>query len=417
MKPKAASRPWHAGDRIGGRRTSRDGRAIAVPGAIPVMVAAAAEEAEEPIPDLGQTALGRNVRVTVRTQGPVSGVIGIDPLNVTLLDILDGWGDLSPEDMKRLELFRPERLAAAVAAVQLPKSTSGEAKARLSQLRQYSADVERKSLAAQAAAAAVALPAAVPDEVAAPVISVTAGPVAIPVAGDAITVVPTGDRTTVSAAPAAVAGAAAATRRSDLRQIPFADHPVKQETSFRELPAPTYQEVEVQVRGEMIHEAPAEVSPNDDEGGAEQLHVYPPLAAVPATDMAQRDAPRTSAPLTSVDTFFWDDPPTDSLSRLSIKVETAEQLLALPPEERADMAAFLAPAELAATFRATEDPELKKAVIDTLEHIGSPASLNALGNCFEDNSCDIQLYALQAADRLLGVTSGPQKLARSCRDR
>ena len=55
------------------------------------------------------------------------------------------------------------------------------------------------------------------------------------------------------------------------------------------------------------------------------------------------------------------------------------------------MTAFLGPSELAATFRATEDPELKKAVIDTLEHIGSPASLNALGNCFEDADSDIQV--------------------------
>jgi hypothetical protein len=121
--------------------------------------------------------------------------------------------------------------------------------------------------------------------------------------------------------------------------------------------------------------------------------------------MAESSAPPTRAPLTSVDTFFWDDPPADPdpLSRLSVKVETAEQLLALPPQERVDMAAFLGPSELAATFRATKDPDLKKAVIDTLEHIGSPASLNALGNCFGDEDCDIQLYALEAADRLLGV--------------
>ena len=92
-----------------------------------------------------------------------------------------------------------------------------------------------------------------------------------------------------------------------------------------------------------------------------------------------------------------------ALSRLSVKVETAEQLLALPTTERVDMAAFLPPAELVATFRATQDPDLKKAVIDTLEHIGSPSSLNALGNCFEDADSDIQIYALAAADRLLGV--------------
>ena len=100
---------------------------------------------------------------------------------------------------------------------------------------------------------------------------------------------------------------------------------------------------------------------------------------------------------------LWDEPPADALSRLSVKVETAEQLLALPREERIDMTAFLEPSELTATFRATKDPELKKAVIDTLEHIGSPASLTALGYCFDDPDGDVQRYALEAADRLLGV--------------
>jgi len=413
-----------------------DASMASAPEVLPVMAVAAAEAAS-PIPDLdlAQLATGRNIRVTVRAQGPVSGAAGNDPLNAALLDILGGWGDLSPEDMKRLELFRPERLAAAAAAIQLPKSKSGEAKARLSQLRQYSADLERRSLAAQAAAP---VPQAVPE--AAVAAAWTAGaPEAAPVAAQAATVVPppTADRAAAAALPstgitaglaaaialgaarrttpesltessaetgletaAAVAGTAAVTQRSGVNELAsfWADPRPLWETdtqvSFQELPAPTYQEVEAR--------------PNGDGNEAERKELYPPLTAVPMTDASetsepQTSAPRTGPPLTSVDTFFWDDPPADSLSRLSVKVETAEQLLALPPQERVDMTAFLGPSELAATFRATEDPELKMAVIDTLEHIGSPASLNALGNCFEDNSCDIQLYALEAADRLLGV--------------
>jgi hypothetical protein len=407
------------------------------PATLPVTAVAAVGQSAALIPDLGQLASGRDIRVTVRTQRPVSGVVGNDPLNAALLDILGGWGDLSPEDMKRLELFRPERLAAAVAAVQLPKSNSGEAKARLSQMRQYSADLERKSLAAQAAAAAAAQPAAqpLPEAATARVISIPA----TPVVAATVAAAPAGDRAAVAAVPsvgvtaglaaavvlgatrrttpessvefsaetgpetgAAVAGAAAVTRRSGIDELAsfWAEPRPLWETdtkvSFQELPAPNYQEVEV--GRENLPEVTTEARPSGNGGGAEQKDAYPPLTAVPPTD-----APRTSAPLTSVDTFFWDDPPADPLSRLSVKVETAEQLLALPPQERADMAAFLEPAELAATFRATEDPELKKAVIDTLEHIGNPSSLNALGNCFEDNDCGIQLYALEAADRLLGV--------------
>jgi hypothetical protein len=410
------------------------------PEVLPAMAVVAPPEEIPPIPDLGRLATGANIRVTVRAKGPVSAVTGNDPLNAALLDILGGWGDLSPEDVKRLELFRPERLAAAVAAIQLPKSKSGEAKARLSQLRQYSADLERRSTATQAAvsvppaisavaAAAAMAPAAAPTA-AAP----DAAPVATPPTADtAAATFPSMDataglataialgaarRTTPESydkssaessaatgleATAMVAGTAAVADRSDVDELAsfWADpRPVWEtdtQVSLHELPAPTYEEVEV----------------GSDGDGAEIRELYPPLTAVPSADVAlagepeagepEAGEPRTHAPLTSVDTFFWDDPPAGSLSRLSVKVETAEQLLALPPEERVEMTAFLGPAELVATFRATNDPDLKKAVIDTLEHISSPASLNALGNCFGDSDSDIQLYALEAADRLLGV--------------
>ena len=73
-------------------------------------------------------------------------------MNAALLDILNGWGDLSPEDLKRLELYRPERLATALAVIELPKSKSSEAKARLSQMRQYAADLEQRALDAKVAA-------------------------------------------------------------------------------------------------------------------------------------------------------------------------------------------------------------------------------------------------------------------------
>ena len=401
------------------------------PEVLPVTSLAAVAAAEEapPIPDLAQLATGPNIRVTVRAKGPVSGVAGNDPLNAALLDILGGWGDLSPEDLKRLELFRPERLAAAVAAIQLPKSKSGEAKARLGQLRQHSADLERRSATAQAASVPQAVPAPAAAAAIAPAtaraagapeattaaappafssMGATAGLAAAVALGAARRTTPESyDKSSAQSSAetepqtaAVVAGAAAVTRPSSVNELAsfWADPRPLWETdaqvSLQELPAPTYEEVEIK--------------PNGNGDDAERKEVYPPLTAVPSADVAHTSEPlasesRTYAPLTSVDTFFWDDPPTDSLSRLSVKVETAEQLLALPPQERVDMTAFLGPSELAATFRATSDPELKKAVIDTLEHIGSPASLNALGNCFGDNDCDIQLYALEAADRLLGV--------------
>ena len=171
----------------------------------------------------------------------------------------------------------------------------------------------------------------------------------------------------------------------------------EQDSHFEELPAPSYEEIEV--RHEIKPEAASEITVGEDGGWIEHRPEpeMPKLAAPLVTAAASASA------RPSMDSFFLDDTPLILCPALSIKVETAEELLALPPEERADMTAFLGPSELAATFRATEDPHLKKAVIDTLEHIGSPASLNALGNCFEDDDCDVQRYALEAADRLLGV--------------
>jgi HEAT repeat protein len=54
-------------------------------------------------------------------------------------------------------------------------------------------------------------------------------------------------------------------------------------------------------------------------------------------------------------------------------------------------------------FRVAQDPNLKRTVIDTLEHIGSPAALEVLRQCLDDPDPEIQIHALDAADRLLGV--------------
>ena len=365
------------------------------------------EQAADPIPDLRQVASGKNARITVRTQGPVSGVGGSDPLTVALLAILGGWGDLTPEDIKRLELFRPEKLAAALATVQLPKSKSGEAKARLGQLRQYSADLEGRSLAAETAAAAAARAAAEPIPSAAVATPIVAPPRAETLAQAAVAAVALGaetetepetaavmDETTPMAAEAAVAATEAATVTpheygvDDLGSFWAEPRPLwelEDGTSFQELPAPSYEEIAVrhELRPQTELQTPLEATPDVLDAPLSDAELADaPQAGGPSTDDLPTDDLPAGETVSDAHSFFWEDTPADPLSRLSVKVETAEQLLALPLQERADMTAFLGPSELAATFRATEDPDLKKAVIDTLEHIGSPASLNALGNCF-----------------------------------
>jgi hypothetical protein len=98
-------------------------------------------------------------------------------------------------------------------------------------------------------------------------------------------------------------------------------------------------------------------------------------------------------------------PPTkeaDPFANLGAKVSTAADIMALPASERADMLAFLEPSELSKVFAQADDKDLKKAVIDTFEHVGNTASLDALRECLEDTDPEVQLYALDAADRMLG---------------
>jgi hypothetical protein len=396
----------------------------------------------------------RGARITVRTQAGSSVTVRPDPLQAALVDILGGWGDLTAEDTKRLELFKADKVVAAIAAFELPKIKSGEyARTRLTQLRQYSANLERSSRAldpvnpesesvtplgsAEGAGAAVASE------------SMGSAPIAPLVAPSVLTaLISGGPRESGTVVPFVPIPSIEATEPKDVivdtartaKVLDFygstveamTEEPVLERHEMDEPPALEKTEqnddgVEPPVsalavaklpRHELdeadVHEAKPETHSLDDPGTfwAESSAVWEPAAQ--SLDEAQREVSFEEAtplayqelelhPMEMHSGYDSDEVPTDTLSRLSIHVETAEQLLALPPEERVDMTAFLEPSELAATFRATADPELKRAVIDTLEHIGSPASLTALGNCFDDPDGEIQRYALEAADRLLGV--------------
>ncbi len=91
------------------------------------------------------------------------------------------------------------------------------------------------------------------------------------------------------------------------------------------------------------------------------------------------------------------------LQDLGSGVSTAEALLAVPAAEQAGLLAFLKPAELAKVLQGTSDSELKTAVIDTLESVGSPSALDIIYRCLDDPDPQIQAKALAAADRLLGA--------------
>ena len=80
---------------------------------------------------------------------------------------------------------------------------------------------------------------------------------------------------------------------------------------------------------------------------------------------------------------------------------TAEGVLSLPAGERAGALAGLAPAELSRALKQSSDADFKRAVIDTLEADGSADALFVVNECLEDPDTEIQVYALDAAERLL----------------
>jgi hypothetical protein len=97
-------------------------------------------------------------------------------------------------------------------------------------------------------------------------------------------------------------------------------------------------------------------------------------------------------------------PHDDFLAGLRGEVSTAAGLMALPAADRKEMLVFLEPGELAKAFVAAEDSGLKKAVIDALENIGSAQALDVIHSCLDDPDPEVQIHALDAADRLLSAS-------------
>ena len=84
-------------------------------------------------------------------------------------------------------------------------------------------------------------------------------------------------------------------------------------------------------------------------------------------------------------------------------ISTAMGVMALPIGDRKEMLQFLEPGELGKVFRTADDPELKKGVIDTLENIGTPQALDLIHQSLDDPDPQVQLHALDAAERLLAA--------------
>jgi hypothetical protein len=337
-----------------------------------------------------------------------------DPLQAVIVDILQGWGDITADDTKRLALFRPEKVLAAAQAMETPKELKSKqhARTRLTQLRQYAANRVEQARAQQAASAAAEacaeeseVPAA-PAEPVAPVASVFAPQPKATEPEPAAAF----QKTEEAEAPLVetdYADELSTWPEAQLEPAVYSPVAVPVETQF-EAPAETPTVAPTEIALETPVEAPAEASLEAVQESPFETVAKPvvdPMAAempLQESSWLQQDAQAAPKWQAAGEPAFLDEPES-SLSSLHVSIKTAGELLALPEHERPDMVAFLEPAELAKVFDGTNDPVLKKAIIDTLEHVSNPASLEVLRRCLDDPDPQIQVYALEAADRLLGV--------------
>lgn len=84
-----------------------------------------------------------------------------------------------------------------------------------------------------------------------------------------------------------------------------------------------------------------------------------------------------------------------------LRIETAEEVLALREDERPYALDFLTPAELGRLFASIDDAQLKFAIIDIVSHEPDSDSIDVLEACLDDPDPEVQLHALEAAERLL----------------
>ena len=79
--------------------------------------------------------------------GSANSVLLADPLGAVILNLVDGHGKLTGEDLKRLDVFRPERIELAAETVALPPrlAIDEEALLRLAQIKLYGATLELRA--------------------------------------------------------------------------------------------------------------------------------------------------------------------------------------------------------------------------------------------------------------------------------
>jgi hypothetical protein len=103
---------------------------------------AAPEPAREPAPEPAPVDVPLSVPVA-QTPAAAEGMMLIDPLGTVILDLVDGRDKLTMVELKRLDVFRPDRIESAIQSIQFPPRllADEEAAFRLAQIQLYAASL------------------------------------------------------------------------------------------------------------------------------------------------------------------------------------------------------------------------------------------------------------------------------------
>ena len=358
-----------------------------------------------------------------------------DPIARLVDGLLEEHGDLTQEELRRLELYRPERVLAYTD--QVVESVSGRGKeskrSRLARIRRYVESVQSEAEletrpADQPLRQSVGMPSSpeMNEHIVPPSTPTPAGlAAATTVAGIAATT-PEYDQPVVDAPGIGTTGTADSVApailgmgKADADWQTKPDAPLDPELSlFPDEAEPVDAEpdaarphvAEAPVEEPFMAfapEAPIEVVPTNEPQPIDELHSMPIVADDPPVSDTVKEqdealvvdaTPTLDAELDPNDSFAGAPSAADPFESAQPQAET---VLALPPEEREQALCDLDADELARTFTSADDPRLKRAAVDKLEEHGTGEALSALQECLEDPDPELQLYALEAAERLL----------------
>lgn len=279
--------------------------------------------------------------------------LAMDPLVAAVASMIARPDRLTDSDFRRLAIYRPDRVMAAVSSLSSTVGADRHAAAKLEKLAAIRGYLES--------------PAAESSGSAAPAPHQGVGPV------------PTEPMIPSAHEPGASGTATEPTPPAEATEPPVGPQP--------EAATLAAMEPGSGAEGPLLAHEPDEWEALPETEGGPAL-----VADLDSTNELEAQVPTPPAP----------DAPSPPPSLQSERELTAEQFLQLPEDERVEALHRLPAAELGTALHKSRDNSVSLQVIDRLEELGTPEALLALeeflGNA---DSPHTQLYALSAAERLL----------------